>query len=188
MKFILLVKRIASVSENGEKTVHTERVYKGKIGTSDGETLIVRGTDLSSLNVFNIKKQNTVTGPAIKSVSSVADLSNVLGKANFDFANKNLRIDLYNGEKKLYKLVEVNRRAINEIAPGKIVSEIAKGRVPFLKRLFPGDRISEQSIVVEELEAKEKPTVLDRETRRFSLLEWFKKVFSSRANTAKLTN
>jgi len=166
MKFILLMKRnVVSISENGEKTVHTERRYNGKISTSDGRILHVRGTDLSSLDVFGIKKQSAVTAPAIKAVSSVTDLSNVLGKANFDFGKKELRIDLYNGEKKFFKLVEVNRRYVNKIAPGKIVSEIAKEKAPFWRNLFPqrasdssvSDEVSEYGLIEEE-----SPFELDR--------------------------
>jgi len=120
--------------------------------------------------------------------SQISTSNKIVGKADFDFVNKNLRIELKNGVIKFYRLVSVERKLVNEIAPGKVVSDIAKERVPFLKRFFPGDKITESTTVVEEIEAKEKPTVLDRETKRFSLLEWFKKVFSSRANSAKLTN
>lgn len=199
VKGFLFERRAAVVTQNGDKSLKVFKTYKGIIGTADGERFRVRGNDLSDLSIVSKTAGKTIER-ARPSLTAVESVTSVIGKANLDITSKTLTLTFNSGETKSYKLTNIERRPIRDIAPGKIVSEIAKEKVPFWKRWFNSQRASDSSVSVEAPEEygaeeegegpanagevptpEEEPTVLvDSETRRFSLLEWLKNLFSER--------
>jgi hypothetical protein len=103
LKFVLYEKRSA---RNEPQIEVTDKFYSGRIGIMNGVDYRVRGSDLTSLKLYDSSGRGSVED------FTVDPMKERLGTADFDFDDQTVSLNFNSGDTEIYKIEEIRREPV----------------------------------------------------------------------------